>query len=85
MQLVSRKNFLLLLAAVLVVAMGLMAMMLYQTPKAPVTYEQQLQQLQTQSQSDQVRDIERDLKESNFNDVDRELQDIETELNQSGY
>ncbi|OGM20594.1 hypothetical protein A2714_02765 [Candidatus Woesebacteria bacterium RIFCSPHIGHO2_01_FULL_38_9] len=89
MKLVPRKYFLLFLAALLVVALAYMGFTLYNqrmTPKtSTTTYEKELQQMQNQSQSDGVDDIEKDLTETDLSDIDKELQDIETELNQATY
>jgi hypothetical protein len=84
MQLVPRKYFLLFLAATLVVALGVMALTLSgRTQKKAVLTEsdKEIQQIQTQTKGDDVDDIEKDLNETDLVDVDKELQDIENELN----
>ncbi|KKQ52737.1 hypothetical protein A2865_04190 [Candidatus Woesebacteria bacterium RIFCSPHIGHO2_01_FULL_39_17] len=83
MQLVSRKNFLIFLAAILVVALGFMALTLAKQQKLPTTntYQREITKMQSQSDSDRVNDIENDLNETDFSDVDKELQDIDKELN----
>ncbi|OGM04790.1 hypothetical protein A2715_01405 [Candidatus Woesebacteria bacterium RIFCSPHIGHO2_01_FULL_39_32] len=83
MQLVSRKNFLLALAAILVVAMGYMALTLSKQNKKsePSTFEREIRQVETQSRSDEVEDIDKDLSETELNDLDKELQNIDAELN----
>lgn len=84
MQLTSNKNFLIILAAVLVVAMGIMALSLYKRPTEQQTaFESQIQEIETQSESDDIEEIEQDLMETDFNDIDKELQDIDRELEQS--
>ncbi len=84
MQLVPRKYFLLFLAATLVVALGYMALTLSRrTEKKAVLTEgdKEIQQIQTQTEGDDVDDIERDLNKTDVVDVDKELQDVEKELN----
>ena len=84
MQLVPRKYFLLFLAATLVVALGYMALTLSRrTEKKAVLSEgdKEIQQIQTQTEGDDVDDIERDLNKTDVVDVDKELQDVEKELN----
>jgi Na+-transporting methylmalonyl-CoA/oxaloacetate decarboxylase beta subunit len=83
MQLVSRKNFLIFLAAILVVAFGYMALTLSRpskTQKALTEAEREIQQIQKQSNSDELEEIEKDLNNTDFIDIDKELQDIENEL-----
>lgn len=85
MQIVSRKNFLLLLTAILVVALGYMAISLSQRPKAPTSVteeEMELKQIHQQSNSDELSEIEKDLNATDLDDLDKELQDIEDELNE---
>jgi len=45
----------------------------------PVTYEQEMMMLDEQSESDEVKDIEKDLMETDTN-VDKELDEMENEL-----
>lgn len=83
MQLVSRKNFIIFLAAILVVAFGFMALTLsrsYKVKKTLTEPEKEIQQIQNQSKSDDLNDIEKDLNETELIDIDKELQDIDTEL-----
>lgn len=84
MQIVSRKNFLLLLAALCVVLLGYMALNLAQQRSrkhTPLTEtDKEIQQIQSQSSSDEIEDIEKDLIDTDLIDIDRELQDIEDEL-----
>ena len=77
-----------LLAAVLVIALGYMALTLINQRKQKALsqmspYELQLTQIQTQSESDNLNDIDKDLKETDLTNVDSELQDIDRELNQT--
>ena len=67
MQLVSRKNFLITLAAVMVVAMGIMALSLIQKRKAPKSdFDKQIEQVQTQSESTDIESLEKDLSQRNL-------------------
>jgi len=84
MELFNKKNTLIILAATLVVAFGYMAMKLaerarYKTPATP-SYESQLQQIESQSESDEVEAIEADLERTETDNLDAELQDIEVEF-----
>ena len=88
MQLVSKKDFLVFLAGTLVVALGVMAFVLsrnYLNKDSAKMFDTEIQQMQSQSQSDSLDAIEKDLEETNLNDVDKELQDIQEELNQVSY
>lgn len=68
------------LAAVLVVAMAYMAVKTFRTsPK--MSYEQEVQMMNTQSDSDTVNSIQKDLMDTDLNNLDKELQDIDSELN----
>lgn len=83
MQLVTRKNFMIFLAAVLVVALGFMALTLTRQSrvKMPLTEdEKEIQEIQTQSKSDDVSEIEKDLNNTDLMDLDKELPDIENEF-----
>lgn len=83
MQFISRKNFLIFLAAILVVALGFMALSSTQRSKNQrilTESEKEIQQIQKQSNSDEVTSIEKDLNETDLIDIDKELQDIEKDL-----
>jgi hypothetical protein len=71
------------LAAVLVVALGFMALTLTRQSrvKMPLTEdEKEIQEIQTQSKSDDVSEIEKDLNNTDLMDLDKELPDIENEF-----
>ncbi len=88
MQLASKKDFLPFLAAILVVALGIMAVVLsrnYLNKDSNKMFNTEIQQMQTQSESDNLDTIEKDLEETNLNDIDKELLNIEKELNQVSY
>lgn len=72
------------LAAFCVLLMGVMALYLTRRPKPTKTLTQvdkEIQQIQTQSKSDEIEDIEKDLNDTDLIDIDKDLQDIENELN----
>ncbi len=71
------------LAALVVVAMGYMAISLSNSlkPKKELTEaEKEIQVIEKQSKSDEITEIEKDLNETELIDIDKELQDIEEEL-----
>ena len=82
MKLISKKNFLIILAAALVVAFGIMALSLANRSKKAFSYETEIKSIQKQSDSDSVEAIEKDLDKTDLSDIDKELQDIDKELNQ---
>lgn len=72
----------------LVVAIGFMAMTLYKRPRKMQNLtqtEKEIQLIKEQSTSDEIDSIEEDLNETDFIDIDKELQDIETELDSVTY
>ncbi len=85
MQLVSKKNFLIFLAALLVVSLGYMAISLSRRPVSQsLNVDTEIQKVETQSNSDDVNSIEKDLNDTDYSGIERDLQDIDTELNR-GY
>lgn len=85
MDILGKKNGLMLVAAILAVAMGFMAISLsHQKPEKPKdSFASEIENIQTQSQSTNIGAIEKDLNETELNNIDRELQQIENELNQA--
>ncbi len=84
MQLIKKQNFIIFLAALLVVALGFMTLTLSKWPKSQKTLtdsEKEIKLIQKQSGSDDVNDIEKDLNDTNLIDIDKELQYIENEVN----
>lgn len=83
------KNTLIILAAlliVLVLAVVILVKQGYKLPLLPSTenqFETEIQKLETQSSSNEVGDIEKDLNSTDFKDLDKELEDIEKELDLS--
>jgi len=77
----SQKNTLIALAAIMVVVMGIIAILTIRKPsKAPTAFEREVSQITTQSNSDEVSAIEKDLAETDLDDLDKELKEIEAEL-----
>ena len=83
MQLITTRNFMIALAAALVVGLGIMAISLSQRPAPKTTFESDIEELEMQSDSDDVDAIEQDLMQTDLSDVDQELQDIDRELDQT--
>lgn len=70
----------------LILALGIaIALIFYLRSQSdiPTKDDMEIQQIETQSSSDEVEEIENDLDSTNLDDLDRELDDIEAELNQS--
>lgn len=77
----TEKKFLFILAAILVVAMGFMAITLgSKSEKTDTGIEEELTEINKQSQSDEISAIESDLNGTDLSNIDKELQDIENEL-----
>lgn len=76
------KNTLIVLAAVLVVTLGLLGYWLYLTnTKAPTTsVSPEIRKIQSQASSDEVDAIEKDLMDTDVEGIDKELSEIEAEL-----
>lgn len=84
MELVSKKNFLLFLAALLVVALGYMAVSLSRRPATPaVQADPEVRKIETQSTSDDVNSIEKDLQDTDYTGIEKDLQNLDKELNTS--
>jgi hypothetical protein len=54
----------------------------YKNIQNQTSYEKDIQQIQTQSSSSDIKSIEKDLEETNLYNLDKELDDIEKELDQ---
>ena len=81
---VSKSHAYLFLLAVGLAVVGLFAYMLLLSNKMSNRKTgSDVAKLDSQSQSDSVDSIERDLKETDLKDLDRELQDIDKELSGS--
>lgn len=77
----SNKNLIIILAASLILLIA-GTYYLSQVNQSPISEgERELQMLRKQSSSDETEDIESDLKDTDFEDLDNELMNIEAELN----
>ncbi len=82
MEIVSRKNTLLILAASVFVALFYMGNKLYRDRQIRMTsIEKEVMQIESQSESTEIEAIEKDLMETDLEGLDRELNSIEAELN----
>ena len=76
----KNKNLIMWLAGFLVVALGIMAYLTY-GKSTPVDVQTAI--ISKQSSSDELDAIETDIEATEFDDLDKELIDIENELNAS--
>lgn len=88
MNLIPKKYFLFVLAAILVVALGYMAVSTSKV-SAPSTdkgmtevnvHEKEMNQINTQSSSDELNDIETDLQSTDTSGIDQDLEDLGREF-----
>lgn len=79
----SNKNTIIILAS-LVIVISVVLVLIQQNLNKPAGYEVEIKDLQTQSSSDDVNAIEKDLLDTNLENLDSELLEIEKELDQ-GY
>jgi hypothetical protein len=81
MNIIPKKQWLLFLAALVLVMMGIMAYVItIKKSEKEATFEQQISEMKEQSNSDNLNDIEEDVDNTDFSDVDKELNLIEKEL-----
>jgi hypothetical protein len=82
MELFDKKNSLIIFAGAMVVLTGFIAMSLIQkpSPAQPTQFDREIKQIETQSDSDEISAIEKDLMQTDLNNLDKELEDIENEL-----
>lgn len=81
MDLKDNNNFMLILA----IAIAGFLFFIYSTgffDTAKKDVSNRFEEITTQSTSDEIETIEADLEDTDFSDIDRELQEIENELNQ---
>ena len=64
------------------IVISVVLVLIQQTLNKPTGYEVEIKNLQTQSTSDDVNAIEKDLLDTNLENLDSELLDIEKELEQ---
>lgn len=81
MRLINTKNLLIALAAILVVALGYMAIVTTKRSKSTDQYSMEIEKIEEQSNSDSLESIDKDLQDTDLDTIDKELQDIENELN----
>ena len=80
----TSKNSLMILAATLVIALGLVGYFLYFQSRGisqNQTVDPQTMEFEKQSNSDETDSIEEDLNDTNLDDIDKESVIIEAELN----
>lgn len=84
MEIVSRKNTILIISAVLVAFLSLFLIMQFnKLNKTDESLPLTPQEIQKQSNSDEIKDIQKDLENTDLTNIDTELKDIESELNQT--
>ncbi len=77
----KKKNTILILAAILVILLGATAYWLSTNGYGEnLVFTRELKQIEKQSSSDEVEAIEKDLLETDLSGIDKELEDIEAEL-----
>lgn len=81
MNLVNRKNELMVLAAVVMVMMGTMAYILFLRMPEKTETTNDYSEITTTSESTETTDIARDVDNTDFSTLDTELTQIEQELN----
>ena len=83
MEFLNKRNTLLILAALLVILMAFMALSLIKkgSPQTSSNFDQEMVNIQTQSNSNSLDSIENDLESTDVDNLDSELQNIEQELN----
>ena len=80
----DKSNFIIILTVAIVIAIVAIFFVRFKPKdKGQKLIEPDTQRLQTQSSSDEITSIERDLIDTDFSELDKELQDIEYELNQA--
>lgn len=85
----TNKKTTFLLAALMVILLGIMVYVInqrYILPKSMMSDENiqmEIEQIQTQSDSDNLDSIEKDLNDTELNNIDKELMDIEKEMDQA--
>jgi len=82
MNLVEKKNVVLLLAVVVII-ISFSLILIQRNLDKPTEYEVEIRDLQSQSTSDEIDVIENDLMDTELDNLDDGLQEIEDELNQS--
>lgn len=74
---ITKNNFILILAAAVIVLIGIFA---YFINSSGSSFKQEIEKLNTQSSSNEVGSIEQDILDTDLSDLDKELSDIEKEI-----
>lgn len=82
MQFVAKRNTIILLAS-LVIVMSVSLILIQKSLNKPKSYDSDIVKLQSQSTSDDIDMIEKDLLDTDLDNLDSELQEIEKELKQA--
>jgi len=77
----NKKNTILVLAAALIFFATIAYWLSSSKYAENLIFSREIKQIQGQSTSDEIGAIEKDLQETNLSDIDKELEDIEAELN----
>ena len=80
---IKSNNFLTVLAAFLVIALGVMGYVIYSQDQTLRSLDKQTFTLSKQSNSDETSQIEEDIEDTDFSGLDKEVVDIESEINAS--
>ena len=75
---VTKNNFVLILAAATIIFLGISA---YFLSNSDASFKQEIAKLKTQSSSNEVGSIEQDILGTDLSGLDKELSDIEKEIN----
>ena len=76
----DRENLFIILLATTILLATLVGVYLTKKPSKQVSEDIQTQKLEVQEKSDEILSIEKDLKDTDFSDLDKELEDIESEI-----
>lgn len=74
---VTKSNFLLIL---IVATIAFLSIFAYFFSNSDLTFKQEIAKLKTQSSSNEVGSIEKDILDTDLTDLDKELSDIEKEI-----
>ncbi len=74
---ISKNNFILILTAAAIIFIGIFA---YFLNSSDLTFKQEVAKLKTQSTGSEVGSIEQDILDTDLSNLDKELTDIEKEI-----
>lgn len=77
----NKKNTILVLAVALIFFVAVAYWLSTSGYAENLLFTREIKQAQKQSTSDEIEAIEKDLQETDLSDIDKELEDIEAELN----